>query len=186
VVEQYMSQLLLPLMVVYCLCFLPSIIPGLQPPHLVAAMSRRPAWIEGVLLLLLGLHWFAVTNVTIVPPTSTRPRSSMEAHRAAVAAVAAASTTLTSAAADAEAAMLEARKRRRREEYRLQRLRDRQQRLLGRAVVSSAAAAVALGLLCYSLCVFVVAWADHVAGEGVGVVWLYRQWGSWRQPWFEV
>jgi hypothetical protein len=183
VVEQCTSQLLMALMVLYCLCFLPSIIPGLQPPHLVQAMSRRPAWMEG--LLLLGLHWFAVTNVSIVRAASQRPRTSMEAHRAAVAAFEEASSAMvaaTAAAAGAEdVAALEARRRRRRKEHRLLRLRDRQQRLLGRAMLSSFAAAVALGLLCYSLCVFALSWVDQMLGDGAGVVWVYRRWNEWQE-----
>lgn len=179
VVELCASQLLTVFMVLYCLCFLPSIIPGLQPPHLVEAMSRRPAWMEGLLLLLLGLHWFAVTNVSIVRPSSQRPRTSTEAHRAAVQTASSAAAAVAAAAEDAAA--VQAGRRRRQEEHRLQRLRERQQRLLGRAMLSSVAAAVALGLLCYSLCVFAAAWRDHMLGDGAGVLFLYRKWNEWQQ-----
>jgi len=188
VVEQCTSQLLMTLMVPYCLCFLPSILPGLQPPHLVAAMGRRPAWLEGLLLLLISIHWFAVTNVSIVRPSSQRPRNSLEAYRAAVAALRAANAVLAASEAageldDAGAAAggLDVRRQRRREEHKLRKLRDRQQRLLGRAVVSSAVAVAALGLVIYSLLVFVSAWVDLVLGDGASVVWVYRGWNELQQ-----
>jgi hypothetical protein len=181
-VEHCVSQLLLALLLPYCLCYLPSIMPGLQPPHIMAAMAQRPAWFEAVLLVLLWLHLYVGTS------RRREAGCTRELHAAAVAAVAdanAAVAAATEAAATAAAAaalssdestqldtqvqealaVSAARRRRRRQEHRLLRLRQRQGRLLARSLVSSTAAAAAIAATAYSQHLFVRAWL-HTAHGG--------------------
>jgi hypothetical protein len=183
-IEQGLGQLLLLLVLAYCLCFLPSLLPGLQPQHIVGAMAARPAWFEGLLLALLLVHMYmagpnsaaglaaggsceaaaspGVENAARLPACGDASDGPYTAEGAGQR-----DTSLTTSsvyalqqqqqqqlAGEAEPGLKTSQKEHRQERRRQRRRLARQQVLLLRSLLSVGAATAAAGMACYSLWLF--------------------------------
>jgi hypothetical protein len=174
-IEQGLAQLLLLLVLAYCLCFLPSLLPGLQPQHIVGAMAARPAWFEGLLLALLLVHMYMAgpNNAAGWAAGGSGDAAATGAENAATAdasdgpylaeGAGQRDTSFTTSSiysmqqqqlAGAAEPGASSRKQHRQERRRQRRRLARQQVLLLRSLLSVGAATAAAGMACYSLWLF--------------------------------